>query len=264
MPTKKKDDTIVVESLKRQTGVFTIRGMTGMYTHRMSAKAKHQLMVGGRKKTTAEKQVIKHNPYEEFLESMHVEEGFHENSHVMFPAMAIKAAMATSALVTAGITKADVQRLIYLPDEMIPLFGTPKLRMDITRSADINRTPDVRTRAYFSDWATQVRITWIEPQLNARAVASLLNNAGLICGIGDYRQEKGKGNYGTFEIIDAEDIPDELLDADAQWEAIQNPMPDNLESRTLLKQYDEEVISRSQTTSDATKPKRKTTNKKAA
>ena len=256
MPTsKKKDATIVVEPLKRQTGLFTLRGMTGIYCHRMSAKAKHQLMVGGRKKTTAEKMAIKHNPYEEYLESMHVEQGFHDNSHVMFPAMAVKAAMATAALTVEGITKANVQRLIYLPDEMIPIFGLPRLRMDITRSADINRTPDVRTRAYFAEWATQVRITWVEPHLNSRGVATLLNNAGLVCGIGDFRQEKGKGNYGTFEIIDAEDIPAELLDADAQWDSIQNPVASNLETRTLLKQYDEEVIARSSSANPSKKKK---------
>ena len=35
---------------------------------------------------------------------------------------------------------------------------------------------------------------------------SLLNNAGQMVGIGDFRQEKGRGSYGTFSVASSEDM----------------------------------------------------------
>lgn len=235
----KKDQTIVIETLKRQEATFTIVGLTGLYCHRMSAKAKRQLMIGGRKKTTSEKQSIKHDPPSEFVDSMYVERNAAEHSNVLFPSIAVKAAMATAALTVDGITKADVHRLVRVVEEFIPIYGVPRLRMDIARSADAARTPDVRTRAFFREWATQVTISWIEPNLSRTTVARLIQNAGMVCGIGDFRQEKGKGNYGTFTLAD--EVPESLLDRDLQWEHIQTPVPDNQETAQLLIEFEEEL-----------------------
>ena len=234
---------IVIQMMETELITVRLIGLTGLYCHRMSAKAKRQLMLGGRKKTAAERLQLKHHPREEFVDSMHVEKGFHPHTHVKFPSMAVKAAMATAALQVEGIRKTDVQRLVYLPDEWIPIFGIPRLRLDITRSADIAKTPDVRTRAYFAEWATEVRIRFTRPALNSQAIIALLANAGIMCGIGDYRQEKGKGNFGTFEYLPG-DVPEGLRDVEAQWEAIANPLPQNEESAELLAEYDGEIEGR--------------------
>ena len=153
--------------------------------------------------------------------------------------MAIKSAMSTAALAVPGIQKTQVQRLVFMPTEYVPLFGIPKLRMDITRSADINRTPDVRTRAYFEEWATELEIHYSAPALSGQSIITLLHNAGIMCGIGDNRQEKGKGSYGTFRVLSGdEELPAHLLDGDAQWDAIQSPAPANSETTELLDQID--------------------------
>ena len=130
---------------------------------------------------------------------------------IVFPAMALKSAMATAALVVAGIRKTDVQRLVYIPSEFVPIYGVPRVRMDIVRSADINKTPDVRTRAYFREWATEIEIEFVRPVLSTTSIMALLYNAGVVCGIGDFRQEKGKGSYGTFAPAPDNTIPAELL-----------------------------------------------------
>ena len=239
-----KDSTIVVPEVQREEATFTLLGSTGLFCHRMSAKAKKQLMLGGRKKTAAERLELKHDPRAEFRASMHVIPDMFEHTDVVFPAMALKAAMATAALVVAGVKKTDVQRLVYLPEEMVPIYGVPRLRMDITRSADINRTPDVRTRAFFPRWATQVRVMFTRPQLSVTAVAALLQNAGMVCGIGDFRQEKGKGSFGTFSIVSHDDLPVALLDLPAQRDAIASPQPANIESAELLAEFDTEVETR--------------------
>ena len=151
--------------------------------------------------------------------------------------------MATAALVVAGIRKTDVQRMIYIPEDRIPIFGVPELRSDVVRSADINKTPDIRSRAYFPRWATAVTIEWAKPFLSEQAVTNLLHNAGRVCGIGDWRQEKGMGSYGTFTVEKIGDLPDDksLLDKQAQWHAITNPVSANAETTDLLAEFAREV-----------------------
>lgn len=247
MPAK-KDSAIVVTQLDQHETTFLLEGQTGLVCHRMGAKAKQTLLVGGRRKTAADKLQLKHDPVAEFRDSMSIDHGYHPHSHVTFDAMAVKSAMATAALVVSGIRKTDVQRMIYIPDDRIPIFGIPRLRMDIVRSADIGRTPDVRTRAYFAEWATVITVRYSHPVLNETTVSNLLHNAGVVAGIGDWRQEKGKGSFGTFRIAAVGDrslLPDKsLLDADAQWDAINNPEAANAETSQLLMDFHSEVESR--------------------
>ena len=248
MPPKKPTDTgIVVPQLAQGRETFVLTGTTGLICHRMGAKAKHTLLVGGKRKTAAERLELKHDPITEFRDSMDIDKDYHPHSHVTFPAMAFKSAMATAALVVAGIRKTDVQRMIYIPEDRVPVFGIPLLRMDIVRSADMNKTPDVRTRAFFAQWATVLTVEWSKPMLSEQSVTALLHNAGRVCGIGDWRQEKGKGSFGTFTVEKlGATLPDDasLLDAAAQWNAIENPVAANPETQRLLVGFADEVVAR--------------------
>ena len=115
--------------------------------------------------------------------------------------------------------------------------------MDITRSADINKTPDVRTRAFLPEWATEITVRYARPTLSQHDIATLLLNAGMVCGVGDFRQEKGKGSFGTFAPT-AEDFPPHLLDLDTQLAALVTPEAANLETQELMNEFDIEVESR--------------------
>ena len=244
MPPASTNKTITVERLDQRRFAVTLIGETGMFHERMSAKAKRQLMLGGRKKTAAEKLEIKHDPYAEFTESMYLDKDAHEHSHVFFPAMGFKAAMADAAKYVPGITMTDAKRLLYFPTEMVPIFGIPTLRMDVVRSADMNRTPDVRTRAYFPEWGTQFEIEFTSPQLTQESVVNMLENAGRTVGVGGFRQGKGKGGYGTFRVAEPHEI-EHMLDRDAQWRAIEAPEAANVDSMELLEAFADEVERRS-------------------
>lgn len=190
---------IRVEPLRRASVKLRIIGETPLFQNRMAAKAAQQLLVGGRRKTKADRVEIKHDPLSEFRNSAEILPG--GPTALGLRVIAVKAAMATAALETAGLTKTSAQRLIFMPGDFTPLYGTPQLRMDIVRSADINRTPDVRTRAYLPVWGAEIEIQYVVPQLSAQSVVSLLCNAGVLVGVGDYRQEKGKGAFGSFRVI---------------------------------------------------------------
>ena len=61
-----KSDTLQIDALKQGRVTLRLVGSTGLYFNAMSAKAKRTLLIGGGKKTSAEKRELKHDPEAEF------------------------------------------------------------------------------------------------------------------------------------------------------------------------------------------------------
>jgi hypothetical protein len=243
---KAETEGLVISPLKRGRLTVKFVGDTPLYFNAMSAKARRDLLVGGSKKTTAERKELKHDPEGEFFASLYrLREG---PTLLGFPAPGVKAAMATAALETPGITKTSVQRLVFLPQEKISIWGIPELKQDVVRSADMNRTPDIRTRAFLPEWCAEVQVAFVEPTLTAHGVTNLLVNAGMICGIGDFRQEKGKGGYGTFRVVGEDDAEWTRIAAaggrDAQQAAVDDPEYADEETAELMAFLHKERIRR--------------------
>jgi hypothetical protein len=248
--TKAKADTaeIRVAPLKRGSCKLRIIGVTPLFQNRMANKVKEGLLVGTRKKTKAERVEIKHQPLEEFRSSAEIVKA--GPTALGLRVTAVKAAMCTAALETAGLTKTSAQRLLFMPGDLTPLYGIPQLRMDVVRSADMNRTPDVRSRAYLPKWGAEIEIQFISPQLSVSSVVSLLCNAGVLIGVGDFRQEKGKGAFGSFRVIgEGEKDPewDDLVKnhgRQPQLAALDNPEYADEDTADLMEFFKAEVTRR--------------------
>jgi hypothetical protein len=244
---KAEAGALQIDALKQGRVTLRMIGTTPLYYNAMSLKVKHTLQAGGAKKTAAEKRELKHDPEGEFRESVYRQGS--GDTLLCFPAPGVKAAMATAALETAGVTKSSVNRLIFLPQQKISVWGKPYLKCDVVRSADMNRTPDVRTRAYLPRWCAQVDIAFVTPTLTARSIVSLLCNAGVVVGIGDFRQEKGKGSFGTFRVIGDGDTDAEWDDIVQEGRAVQeyalfNPECADEDTEDLIEMYRAEVMRR--------------------
>lgn len=244
-----KDETIHITPLKQGTIRLRMIGSTPLYMNRMSEKVMQGFVTGMAKKTAAEKKEIKHHPRAEFRSSAHVvPDG---PTLLGIPTISVKAAMSTAALETAGITKAATQRLIRVPAGYFSVWGVPRLKMDVVRSADMAKTPDVRTRCFLPCWCAEIEVSFIAPQFGAAAIVNLLANAGVLVGVGDFRQEKGKGSYGLWRVIgDGQDDVewDEIVAGggrEAQQAAFDNPEPADEETAALLAYYDAESKRRS-------------------
>jgi hypothetical protein len=245
----RKNNELQIDALKQGRVTLRMIGMTPFYFNAMSAKAKRDLLIGGGKKTAAQKKEIKHNPEQEFRDSIHrMETG---PTLLGFPAPGVKAAMAEAALETKSVTKASANRLIFMPEQKVKIWGKPYLKMDVVRSADINRTPDIRTRAFLPRWCAEVDIAFVTPTLNIHSIVSMLSNAGVIIGIGDFRQGKGKGSYGTFSVHgddmgDAKPIWDEIIadGRDVQQLAMDNPEVADDETAALMELLEDERVRR--------------------
>ena len=249
MATKKTETAeIAVTPLRRGSVRLRIIGTTPLFQNRMANKVKAGLLVGTKRKTKAERAEIKHSPLDEFRSSAEIVPA--GPTALGLRVVAVKAAMATAALETSGLTKTSAQRLLFMPGDFAPLYGTPQLRMDVVRSADINRTPDIRTRAYLPKWGAEVEIQYITPQLAVSGVVSLLCNAGVLVGVGDFRQEKGKGAFGSFRVIGEGEDDDEWNELvaghgrEAQEAALAAPEYANQDTIDLMEFYEEEVLRR--------------------
>ena len=130
--------------------------LTGLYCHRMSAKAKRQLMLrrsqedGG--PAVGDRSTIRWPS--SWIRCTSTRAGTRTPT-CCSRRWRFKAAMATAALTSAGHHEGR-RASPDLPARTRSCRSSAcrELRMDITRSADMNRTPDVRTRAYFRKWAT--------------------------------------------------------------------------------------------------------------
>lgn len=248
MVTKARQDSTEVQIIEVSTGTLTVAivGNTPLILNRMNNKAKHELLMPAGRKTAADKAGnLKHDPLREFRDSPTVIDDTGAPTLLGIPATALKGAMRTAALDLPGAKKSQIGRLTYVNGEILGVYGIPQVLCSIVRSADMNRTPDVRTRCIISRWALIAQVTFVRPALRDASVANLLAAAGVTVGVGDWRPEKGAGNYGQFKLVGADDSElAEIMAAggrSAQESAMREPTAYDNETEELLAWFDVEV-----------------------
>lgn len=235
----------VIEVVKGQID-FCILGTSPLIMNRMSQKVWHELLAPKGKKNAAEKaSSLKHDPIKEFRDSPYIIENKAAPSLLGILPTAFKGAMLTAALDMPGTKRTQMGRLLTVDWDMQPVYGIPKVFMSITRSADMNKTPDVRTRAILPEWACKLTVTFNKPILREQSVANLLAAAGMQSGVGDWRQEKGSGSFGAFKLVSSDDKDFlrivKTMGREAQQEAIDNPIAYNAETEEMLAWFDVEI-----------------------
>lgn len=230
--------TIEITPIDQRTSELYVLGVRPLICNRMSQKAARELLApAGRKTAAARQSTLKHDPQEEFRGSPYTLSDPTAPTLLAVMSSAFKGAMATAALDLPGQKRAQIGRLVWVEDDLTPIYGQPKLFMSVVRSADFNRTPDIRTRALVWPWAAVVRITYVVPLMSPNAVVNLASAGGKTAGIGDWRPEKGKGSYGQYALTEEDDprFTDVLrFGRDAQRKAMADAEPYDQETRELL------------------------------
>jgi hypothetical protein len=244
-----KEETIDIIRLTEERITVCILGRTPLICNRMSEKAKRELLMP-RRKTAADRAAnLKHDPLAEYRASAYLADGDDSPTRLQVFSTAFKDAICSAALDIPGAAKkAVVGRLTWVDGRRIDIYGVPKLFMTVVRLSDIRKTPDIRTRVIVPEWACKVSILFTTPVLRATDVINLLVNAGLIRGIGDWRQELGSESYGQFEIVDADDPRYlKLLESGGRVEqdaALENPAPFDTESAEMFGWFTDEAARR--------------------
>lgn len=245
----KKEVEVDVVRVERGSVTFAVLGRSPLICNAMSAKAKQELLLPKGRKNAAEKaSSLKHDPLQEFRSSMYVARNDDAPTRIVMKATAFKGALMSAALDLPGSTKSQIGRLAYVVGDEVPIYGTPQLMMSVTRSADMNKTPDVRTRAILPEWACYVTIEYITPILRDSAIINLFTAAGMTQGIGDWRVQKGSGNYGQFIPTSTDDKDFSRIVSsggiEAQDAAIASPMTYDSETDELLSWFNVEAVKR--------------------
>ena len=247
MSKMKKEDNIVIEPLVVGKAQIWIRGLSPFVCNAMSAKAKRSLILPpGRKMNATEKATnLKHDPIDEYRNSTYRRKGS-GNTRILFPATGFKGAMCNAALDTPGVAKTQIGRLVWVLGDMVDMYGAPKLWMNVVRMADQARTPDVRTRAILPEWAACITIQFVTPILTDSDIAKLMGRAGLLSGVGDFRQGKGKGSYGQFEMCDKSAVEKIIKNGGRvqQDAALKDPEFYDVETEELFSWYNTERTKR--------------------
>lgn len=241
----KKETEIDVLKVDHGRLDFCILGTTPLILNRMSEKVLRELLMPKGKKTASEKaSTLKHQPMEEFRASPYTDPDEDAPTLLQHLSSAFKGALKSAALDLPGANKSQIGRLTWVNGERVSIYGVPKIFMSVTRSADINKTPDVRTRAIVPEWACRVSVSFVQPILREQGVANLLASAGITQGVGDWRPGKGSGTYGQFELVSADDVRFQHVlkhgGRAVQVSAMEHPEAYDRETEELLAWFDVE------------------------
>jgi hypothetical protein len=213
------EQVVEIREIGFTTMDFYLMGTTPMICNRFAQKAWQELLLPSVKRNRAGlEQSLKHDPLAEFQGSVYRTQltspaAFH------YPAGAFHKAIAQAAIDLPGAKRAQMERLTKVSNVNVDLFGLPMMFMAMVRNSDISRTPDVRTRAIFPEWACAIQVTFVSSIITQRSIAHLVAAAGALVGIGDWRSERG-GNFGAYKCV-AHDDPRYLAILEKQGRAAQ-------------------------------------------
>ncbi len=197
-------------------------GDTPLITHAWSEKAKREMLSKQVKATKPGKEA--RDPEQDFVNSLYeMEKGVYG-----FPVTGVKNCILSAAHKDKGIPRSAVMQALYLDADMIrvrpalagaicdmPLVrihGTdPEMREDMVRiGGGMNKTANLAYRAQFTVWAMRITGKVNTTTVTDEALSFLVQESGLACGIGEWRNEK-KGVFGSFHLATVEE--------EAAWDA---------------------------------------------
>lgn len=239
---KKPQENVIslTAALSRKTNynrfALWIVGDTPLITNAWSEKAKREMLQGQVRAVRGGKEI--RNPEADFLNSLYdlgVDEKTKAHLGYGFPTMGIKNAILSVAHKDRGVPKTVAMSALWLDAEMIrarPALSSAICDMPITRiyggdpdqpnhppicredmvkvGVGLNRKANLAYRAQFTIWAMKVTGKFNADILTAEGLAHLIMEAGLACGIGEWRNER-RGMFGAFHMAFEEE--------EKQWEA---------------------------------------------
>jgi hypothetical protein len=139
------------------------------------------------------------DPFKDFLGSLYP----HPQGGYGFPSNAIKKACVSACSFVEGVKIREARSSFTILGDLVQIHGTPTPRMDpvnVGHGSPKGPVADIRFRGEFLEWTATLHINYL-PQLISRAsIIGLLNNAGRLIGIGEWRITKD-GHHGAFHVM---------------------------------------------------------------
>jgi hypothetical protein len=199
------DAQVVISRIGTETLRVPILGTAPLIVHRFSEKAKRQMLdaMQGRKTPKQNK-----DPDAEYEAAFYrTDEGGYG-----FPVIAFKAATVGAArFYGKAVSMTALRQFVFMDgpfskaagQKLAPITGTPHMREDVTR-VGMGGT-DLRYRPEFTEWSTEIEVTYVKTMLTRDSVLSLIEAGGMGIGVGEWRPER-KGDFGTYTVDETRDI----------------------------------------------------------
>lgn len=199
-----------------------IVGDTPLITHAWSEKAKREMLQKQVKATRGGREA--RDPTADFVSSLY-EMG---DGAYGFPAMGFKNCILSVAHKDKGIARTAVMSALWIDADIVrcrPAFAgaicdmpllriygdEPVNREDMVKvGVGLNKTASLAYRGQFTHWAFRITGKLNSDVLTEEALAFLIDEAGMACGLGEWRNER-KGMFGAFHRSTAEE--------EGAWEA---------------------------------------------
>lgn len=205
-----------------KTATFWIVGDTPIIVHAWSEKAKREMLAKQVKATNPGREA--RDPQSDFISSL-----YEMTPNVFgFPVTGVKNCLLSAAHKDKGIARSSVMASLFLEAEMVrvrpamagaicdmPLVriwgSKPEMREDMVKvGAGLNKTASLAYRGQFTHWAFCIRARFNPDILTAEALAFIIQESGMSCGLGEWRNER-KGVFGSFHLA--------TIEEEKQWEA---------------------------------------------
>lgn len=205
-----------------KTATFWIVGDTPIIVHAWSEKAKREMLAKQVKATKPGREA--RDPKADFISSLYeMGEGTYG-----FPVTGIKNCLLSAAHKDKGIARSSVMQSLFLEAEMVrvrpamagaicdmPLVriwsGAPEMREDMVKvGSGLNKTASLAYRGQFTHWGFRIVARFNPEVLTAEALAFIIQESGMSCGLGEWRNER-KGVFGSFHLAS--------VDEEMEWEA---------------------------------------------
>lgn len=230
-----------------KTATFWLVGDTPLITHAWSEKAKREMLSKQVKAVRAAREA--RDPENDFVNSLY-EMG---SNCYGFPVTGVKNAILSVSHKDKGIARSSVMSALFLKHRMVrlrpalagaicdlPLIrvwgAEPEMREDMVKIGQgLNKTASLAYRGQFFPWAMRLQATLNAEILTPNALMFLVQEAGLACGLGEWRNEK-KGVFGAFHMASVEE--------ESEWEAYargNGPLPKPLQDNDDWDEFGEPV-----------------------
>ena len=213
-----------------------IIGSTPLICHAWSHKAKMEMLQKQVKATRGGKEA--RDPDYDFVNSLY-EMGKDKGGKAIFgfPVTGIKDSFLSAAHKDRGVPRSTARAALWLDAEMVrvrpalsqaicdmPLVriwgDQPVMREDMVRiGAGLNKTANLAYRPQFTIWAIRIKGRINVEQLPEEALGVLIEQAGMMTGIGEWRNDKS-GVFGSYHLGSTDEWE--------AWEAFsrgEGPMP---------------------------------------
>lgn len=195
---------IAIDRIPSESIIVPIIGTSPLIVHRFSEKAKRAML---------DNMQGQRSPKEPKDPKTEYEAAFYElrDGGYGFPVIAFKAATVSAArFYGKSVTMTSLRQFLFFSGEpgkdgqqLAVLDGIPEMREDVVTVGQGGH--DLRYRPQFTEWSTQLRVTYVKSALTRGSVLSLIDAGGLGVGVGEWRPEK-KGDFGTYQIDPNRDV----------------------------------------------------------